>query len=389
MKPLKALFCGQAKMVKELGASKVIIELTDEMAELGWDCKLLAPADLEGHSESSGSRYAERLHSYLMQNSGSYDVIDYDHEYLPFPRSDFNPNTLMVARSVLLLQHLETIKIPHGRSLKSTIGRIFKSGQRRKETLNRVHDADLTVAQADLVNVSNYDDKAELIRRGIDAEKIAVIPYGLSRTRMPKFDTIPSDIPNNQPIIAFVGTFDYRKGAREFAEIVHSVVKRVYNARFRLLGCKGMMRTEADVLACFPDRLHKYLDIKMTFASDELPALLAPCWAGVFPSHLEGFGFGVLEMMAASMPVIAYNAPGPPMMLPDSCLVPPGNWWTIADKLAELLQNREQLQAARLDAKQRAFTFTWEKSAAETDRLYRKLLEEKRAPASHRVGNAS
>ena len=37
--------------------------------------------------------------------------------------------------------------------------------------------------------------------------------------------------------------------------------------------------------------------------------------AGAFPSHCEGFPFGVLEMLAAGLPVVAYRAPGAPMMI--------------------------------------------------------------------------
>jgi len=376
----KILFCTPAPLTKSLGAAKVIVELAEEMRMLEWDCDLICPADIAAPGDPTPQQnFAVNLRSYLKKNGGNYDVVDYDHEYLPYARTEFCSTTLFVARSVLLAQHLDQISIPTGKSFKAQVGSIIKANARRKQQQQRILVAQATVENADLVNVSNDDDKAELVRRGISEDKIKVLPYGISRSRRLLFDEISSDVPQ-EPIVAFVGTFDYRKGAREFPEIVSCVVTAVPGVRFKLLGTKGMFQTEPEVRSHFPQRLQKHLEVTPAYKPEYLPNLLATCSIGLFPSHMEGFGFGVLEMLAASIPVVAYDAPGPPMMLPVDYLVPKGESNAMAHKVIELLRDRNELTKARIWAKQRSQQFDWRAIAQETADLYYRRLLSQRTP---------
>jgi glycosyltransferase involved in cell wall biosynthesis len=228
--------------------------------------------------------------------------------------------------------------------------------------------ADRTCTEADLVNVSNDADRAELLRRGIAGGKIVVIPFGLTRERLAHFETVAGRIPPGPPRVAFVGTFDARKGGAELPEIVEQVARAVPEVRFKLLGAR--YRSEAETLAFFPARLHRHLELVSHYAPEGLPALLSDCWTGVFPSHVEGFGFGVLEMLAAAIPVVAYDAPGPPMMLPMEYLVPRGDTRELARKLSGLLLDPTRLASARLWARKRAAEFSWEKFARLTVEAY-------------------
>ena len=80
----------------------------------------------------------------------------------------------------------------------------------------------------------------------------------------------------------------------------------------------------------FPRRLWPRLEIYPRYDPNELPALLAGVSIGVFPSRVESFGYGVLEMLASSIPVIAFDAPGPNVMLTPEFLVPLGDTTTLA-----------------------------------------------------------
>ena len=68
----------------------------------------------------------------------------------------------------------------------------------------------------------------------------------------------------------------------------------------------------------------------------------------MFPSRVESFGYGVLEMLAAAVPVIAYDAPGPHVMLPPEYRVPVGAAGDMADRVCDLLTDPDRLRAARL-----------------------------------------
>ena len=274
-----------------------------------------------------------------------------------------------MARSVLLAHHLETIPIPTGRGVKAQLGVLLKGRSRAQARRERVCRAQVTVEQADLVNVSNDDDKAELMRRGIPAEKIVVVSYGISRVRRLLFDQV-SSVPPSSPVVAFVGTFDYRKGAREFPQIVQAIVDAVPSVRFRLLGAKGLYKTEREVLRHFSPRMATKMEVVLKFQPEELPQLLSACSVGVFPSYIEGMPFGVLEMLAASVPVIAYDAPGPPMLLPVEHLVPRGDARAMSKKIVALLEDSLGLAAARCSAKRMSRQFDWTRAAQETHNVY-------------------
>jgi glycosyltransferase involved in cell wall biosynthesis len=365
---VRILFVSHTHLKKELGASKVVMELGDEFERMGWTCDFLSLAELTSGAEgSSDERYAHALRGYLREHADRYDVIDYDHGHLPFPRREFPAQTLMVARSVLLSHHFMQIAMPHERRWKARL-RAWLDRRRwevRKQEIFR--RARITLLEADVVNVSNDHDKVALVRDGIPADKIIVAPYGLSRERQVLFDGIRA-APPDLPVIAFVGTFDVRKGSTDFPAIVRGIADRIPEASFRLFGTN---RPAREILADFPRSLRHRIQVTPHYAPESLPELLAPCSVGVFPSYIEGFGFGVLEMLAAGLPVVAYDAPGPPMMLPSTYLVRPGDTTALSTKVVGLLSNRAELSAAREWAKQRAHVFSWPAIAGQTSDFYR------------------
>ena len=77
-----------------------------------------------------------------------------------------------------------------------------------------------------------------------------------------------------------------------------------------------------------------------TYDPAELPRLLADCTVGLFPSYVEGFGLAVLEQLAAGIPTIAYDVPGPSQILHskrDLLLTPVGDAKTIAERALQIL----------------------------------------------------
>jgi len=377
---MKILFCSINPLNLQLGASKVIMELAAAMKKLGCECKLASDSEISPASQhcfpfKKLKVYSRDLALYLQKNAQKYDVVDYDHVYLPYPRRDFTSKTLFVARSVLLVQHFERIKIPIFKGPLPFLSWMIRGPWRNFVLKKSIHMCHKTLQEADLINVANVDDKVELERRGFKSEKIIVIPYGLTAERRKEFLEVTPEPPSS-PRIAFVGTFDLRKGGGEFPEIVSNVVERFPQARFRLLGAR--YRTKEQVLRYFPRRLRPYLEVITEYQPHELPNYLKDCSLGIFPSYIEGFGFGVLEMLAASLPVIGYDAPGTTMILPPHFLVSRGDAVAMSRKIIDLLIDKAKLVAARSWAKQRSFDFSWEVSAQQTLEGYTRHLEELR-----------
>jgi glycosyltransferase involved in cell wall biosynthesis len=363
---MRILLISDTHLSKELGASKVVMELADELTSIGWDCHLSSLPELIQKGYVSSDRGSADLRSYLREHASAYDVVDYGHSHLPYLRSEFPATTLFVARSVLLVHHFDDISIPNYPTWKARVYSLIfnlRNRVRFKKTLARTN---ITVAQADLVNVPNDDDRDTLIRHGISGNKIVVLPYGLSQARWSIFDSMSTALPP-APMVAFVGTFDGRKGAADFPKIVRLIAKKNPGVRFRLL---GTYKSSEEVLARFPNSLRPRIEVIAKYASDDLPNLLASCSVGIFPSYIEGFGFGVLEMLAAGLPVIAYNVPGPPMMLTERYLVNRGDTLAMSNRVTDLLKSDSDLIAARAWAKKVTKQFLWSNIARETSDVY-------------------
>jgi glycosyltransferase involved in cell wall biosynthesis len=372
---MRILMLSPNPLTSRLGAAKVLIELSGELRRIeGVECELAGPEELgiQRTFDANGwMRFSESQRRFIHKRGGEFDVIDYDHEHLPYARAEFDPRAPMVARSVLLVHHLQTIRVPTPLTPRSFVGRVLRGRARRSFQNLRISSATRTVEQADLINVSNDHDQRELVRCGIDAAKIVVLPFGLSAARREQFERACGIEPPAEPVIAFVGTFDYRKGAADFPRLVRLVCDAMPAARFRLIGTAGMFATADQVLSHFPRALRSRIDVHPRFEPDELPALLRDCSVGVFPSYMEGFGFGVLEMLAAAVPVIAYDSPGPPMMLDRECLVPAGDVSGMSGRVVELLRDRAKLSIARRNAREYSRRFDWREIARQTVAAYR------------------
>jgi glycosyltransferase involved in cell wall biosynthesis len=141
--------------------------------------------------------------------------------------------------------------------------------------------------------------------------------------------------------------------------------------RFSLLGT-NMSATRAPELFAPEDR--PSIEIVERFASDELPRLLADKTVGILPSYLEGFPLGVLEQLAAAVPTVAYDVPGPREMLAQfesGMLTRAGDAVAFAEQVCRVL-SLGAAEYADLAARCRAVAerFRWRDIARDTLAVY-------------------
>ena len=376
---MRILFCSQVPLDPRLGMGKHWLELAESFRGLGWEAQAVGPDQIAGGQiRVTLETFPPILRDFLRRSAAAYDVVEYDHAYLPYPRSDFPVGPLFVARCMLLHHHFLTTPLPPVPGLRSWLRRPFTARRWHRWLEQKVAQTDTTVRHADLTVVSNDRDAAALVRNGADTGRIAVLPLGLTSERRRQFDAVLDVVPD-RPVVGFVGTFDPRKGMCEFPVLVDRVICRIPEVTFRLLGTAGMVPDADGVRRYFPRRLWPRLEIFPRYDANELPGLLAGVSVGVFPSRVESFGYGVLEMLAAAVPVIAYDAPGPHVMLPPEYLVPVGAVRELADRTAALLVDPIQLLAARRAARERSRGFAWEGIARRTAEWYRAELARTRA----------
>jgi len=92
----------------------------------------------------------------------------------------------------------------------------------------------------------------------------------------------------------------------------------------------------------------------------------------VFPSLYEGFGFPVIEAMAAGVPVLTSNVSALPEVAgEDAVLVDPKDEHAISDGIRRLLDDADLRERLIGPGRARAAGFTWEATARRTAEVLR------------------
>jgi glycosyltransferase involved in cell wall biosynthesis len=215
-------------------------------------------------------------------------------------------------------------------------------------------------------------------------------PYGLNQKWLLNEAAASPEARLVQQKISFIGMWSLRKGARDWGEIIHRVRAAVPNARFKFLGTMtGNERVFRDLNIAPCDRI----EIVPEYQPDELPDLLADATVGAFPSYAEGFGLGLLEQLAAGIPTVAYDAPGPRSILRGNLpelLVPVGDVEKFSKALIEIFSvdpGRYRQLVER--CQQTASGFSWPVIARETVAQYQLHLARVLKPESARDTRAN
>lgn len=355
--------CCHLPLNPKLGGAKVYIEAAKVYSLLGHDVKLIGVDEIVGKDQpylDEAWRLANLplfLKKYIEANISQYDVVEYESLYLPVS-IESNQRPILVARSVLLDLHLKNIQIPRFQSLKSFFGHLFKGKERQNKIQKKWEQSLQTMHYSDFINVPNPTDAETIQRSGISKEKIIIQPYGVFESR---FATLKLNLPFSKvQKIAFVGTFDNRKGAVEFPEIIKLIIKRNPNVKFKLMGVVAMFNSAEAIYEYLGKDIAKHVEIVESFQPEELPTLLSDCQLGIFPSYLESFGFGVLEMMASGLPVVSYDCPGINMIVPKELQVKTGDHKGLVSLLNQLINDEKKLAQNSIKVKEAARTYIYE-----------------------------
>lgn len=375
--PLRLLFLTQCPPSLELGGSKSQLELAAALEPLGWHCRVIGP-------DASGIAAPAEL---LRQ---PWDVVDWD-IHLAVPRSTLPAGTLSLARIPFLNLHLKGGRLPwplggwRWRRRAQHLVRHWRGGRSEIQELSaaqaRVRQA---LIQADVLNTWNSADTRLLIEQeGVAADRLIELPPGLPVTRLQALaETAKARIvsPGSRPPrLVVLATFDFRKGCLDLPPLLSRLRRYHPELKLRLLGTRGLFRSEAEVRRFFPADLQPALEVVPSFNAAELPRWLADADAGLFPSYLEGFGIAVIEQLAAGLPVFAYDVPGPCDSLPATWRVPRGARQQLADRISSFLaQPTEHRVQALQQAQNCAQAYSLSGLAECWDQLYRQRLSQLR-----------
>ncbi|MGI9087930.1 MAG: glycosyltransferase family 4 protein [Chthoniobacterales bacterium] len=383
-KPLRLLVIVNLPWDARLGACRVWMELAAQWRLLGHTVEKFSLSDAFPGVRATRVTFALRqwlfirkAAAFVRQNGERFDLIDALIGTLPFCKHELGFRGVIVARSVGLYRFYDRFdqtvgeRWPRPRRGKMAGRWLYRFARRRL-----LRAADLAIQHADLINLPN-EREADCLRAEINpSAPIIVQPYGCNSAPI-----APPERRSREPRISFIGMWSPRKGARDWPRIIAQVRAEIPAARFCFL---GTMTEEKTVRADLGSIAADAVDFISSFAPSELPALLADCRAGAFPSYVEGFGLAVLEQLAAGIPTVAYDIPGPHDILAKDLpelLVPTGDVDAFAEALVRILRLDDEA-FTQLSAKCHATAaeFSWPEIARSTLQTYRKLLDQSARP---------
>jgi glycosyltransferase involved in cell wall biosynthesis len=392
---LRVLMVIHTEWSPNLGGPRAQMELADELAAMGDHVEKFSHEDAfppvpparRGSALRvrdflrSNRSFADRAREHVRAHGHRFDVIDANQTDLPFPKRVLGFSGLLVARSVGLIPAYEEFerwaarRWPEPPSARRLAHRALTwPGHRR-----RLRDVERSFRHADLINVSNRDDLETVGQEMGFGAKVVMFPFGLPEARRIAFRDARAGTAERLAArtVAFIGAWNSRKGSRDWPEIVRRVRERVPDARFLLLGT-GHDREY--VLSGFDPAGRAGIEVVPRYESPDLPSLLAGATAGAFPGYLEGFGFSVLEKLAAGLPTVTYDAPGPRdtmSLLASPAMVPAGDTAAFATRLAGLLTSSpERYAELSEDSLRAAARLSWREIAAATRETYLRRLRE-------------
>ncbi|QDT15486.1 glycosyltransferase family 4 protein [Alienimonas californiensis] len=185
-------------------------------------------------------------------------------------------------------------------------------------------------ALADRIRVSSDWAKRSMTDRGVDGDKIVVVPQPLDLARFAPAEKRPE--PTGPLNVAFVGTLDLRKG---FVPLLRTVRRLGPDrVRLRIVGatgdrtCRRLFEREA-------------AGLPVEAAPGDPRPVLQRSELLVLPSLEDGFGFVVAEAMACGLPVVVTDACGAAALVTPGetgWVVPAGDPATLSDALADALR---------------------------------------------------
>lgn len=383
---MKILLIVNMPWTRELGAPRANMEIAEEMERRGHVVHRfdVAAAALKSNRVSAffqPARFSAQARRFVRKYGREYDVIQADPGHLPFFKREMDYDGMLVVRSNGLLHFHEQYGRVAKQSSPASDGPRDKMSSVSGDVLRFVarqtwgrRQVERSFAAADAIVLLNEDERTYVAETLGHTDKAFCLPNGLSEDVFAAFaaHATPPEKRQAAQQVVFIGRWVDIKGSRDLPRLARGVRQTLPDTRFLILGTgTGSDAVRADFHAA--DR--PAVTVVPSFKPDALPALLREATVGVFTSYIEGFGMAVLEKLAAGIPTIAYDVPGPREMLrrfdPPAPMTPPGNIPVLTEQVIRLLTlSPPEYAALSLRARVVADGFRWRDVADNLLRIY-------------------
>jgi glycosyltransferase involved in cell wall biosynthesis len=252
--------------------------------------------------------------------------------------------------SVVLIHDITPILLPE------IFGELTEEIKTRCENILKSSRQIITISNSSKFDISKYFN--------FEAEKIKVITNGVSQFNN---EIKPSvNIPISDYFV-FMGTADLHKNIN----VVFEAIKKNQNLKLVLIGDEGAFRKSMARHADIPSHS---IYVAGRLSDAEAAYVIRRSIAMVFPSLYEGFGLPPLEAALQGIPSICSKRPAMTEILSDAAIFAdpyePTQWLDAMNMLKNDHDMRNELAFA---AKNKALSYTWQKTASQIIDLFREL----------------
>ena len=226
------------------------------------------------------------------------------------------------------------------------------------------------ITRADKIIAVSERTKSDLINIfDVPPEKITVIYHGNSLVATTVKQDNKLDLP--EIYLLFVGNRLIYKNFYFFIESIKDLLNN--NADLKVI-CTGEPFSSGEKEYF---KMHRIENNMIHFFADDsvLTQLYSSAVAFIFPSLYEGFGIPVLEAFSCGCPCLLSNASSLPEVGGDAVFYfDPGSSESILSAVNKILSDKKLQDELRVKGYSQLKKFSWEKTAAETKEVYKRLI---------------
>lgn len=239
------------------------------------------------------------------------------------------------------------------------------------------------IRQADRIITVSKAVAENLEEHGLGNDRIRVIMDG---TDIKRFQSSRENgfrreigVGEKQPLVGIVSEIMAEKGLGDFLQAAESVLEKIPNAKFVVVGTDYLKHSYLDELKSDARRLGLAGKVLFTGFRKDVERVFRSLDVSVLASWQEAFGNVVVESMAAGTPVVATRVGGVPEIIDDrrnGLLVPPRNPTALANTIIEALSmNPDERKSLVRAAKQTVRdNFSITEQTKKIEHLYEELL---------------
>ncbi|MEO8373232.1 MAG: glycosyltransferase family 1 protein, partial [Candidatus Solibacter sp.] len=291
--------------------------------------------------------------------------------YTPAPVLDFLTRGADIFHSTVLVRHP-----PSRPRLTATVhdltGFLMPELHPRANLVAEANFAHLARRADGLIAVSECTRQDAIRALGISPDKITTIHSGIApgffSPAADRVDAVRARYHLGRPFVLFIGTIEPRKNVNLLLDVWESLPVTA--------------RDHYDLVVAGPigwasgATIERLRDIRYLgyIPEPDLAPLTAAAEVFVYPSLYEGFGFPVVQAMAAGAPVITSNVSSLPEVAGDAALlVDPRSQSELRAAILRLLSSPDLRNALSAAGRARANQFRWEQCAAKSLKFFHRI----------------